>query len=390
MSKTNFRRRPGARLGSALSLSALALLLVGPASASAATVDFTGTTLTYTGAPGEQNRAVLYPKPSVPGTINVRDFALFTSSSANCPQDPPGNTNTVACALASTANVVINVGDGDDDVENDSGRPSTIDAGAGNDRIGGSSAAETITGGDGNDSLLGSGGKDTVNAGAGDDTVRVRGVGTDVIADIVDCGPGNDTVLVDAKDTDVVNCELITQSLEGPPVPQNSLPPAAGAPPATTRAPGPRAPGAGSDACKKVLRGSTRNDRLTGTAAGEQLFGLRGNDTIGGGAGDDCLFGGPGNDKLSGGSGKDALTGSSGKDKLSGGTGNDVLTGGAGNDSLAGGQGTNRLTAGAGNDRVNSANGKRETVNCGRGRDSVRADRSDRLRGCERVLRPRR
>ena len=75
MSKTNFRRRPGARLLSALSLSALALLLVGPASASAATVNFNGTTLTYTGVPGEQNRAVLYPKPSVPGTINVRDFA---------------------------------------------------------------------------------------------------------------------------------------------------------------------------------------------------------------------------------------------------------------------------------------------------------------------------
>jgi hypothetical protein len=43
-----------------------------------------------------------------------------------------------------------------------------------------------------------------------------------------------------------------------------------------------------------------------------------------------------------------------------------------------------------GRDNIVVANGKKETVNCGRGRDKVRADRKDKLRGCERVRRTKR
>src|SRR5437763_632595 len=46
-----------------------------------------------------------------------------------------------------------------------------------------------------------------------------------------------------------------------------------------------------------------------------------------------------------------------------------------------------RSVAFGGNDRISSANGVAETVRCGSGRDMVRADRSDRLIGCERVKR---
>jgi Ca2+-binding RTX toxin-like protein len=64
--------------------------------------------------------------------------------------------------------------------------------------------------------------------------------------------------------------------------------------------------------------------------------------------------------------------------------------GGAGNDRMAGNGGRNRLSGGRGNDRINSVNGRRDTVKCGRGgRDRARVDRSDRTRGCERVIRAR-
>ena len=45
---------------------------------------------------------------------------------------------------------------------------------------------------------------------------------------------------------------------------------------------------------------------------------------------------------------------------------------------------SNRLTAGSGPDRVDTANGRRDVVHCGAGRDRAIADREDRLAGCER------
>jgi hypothetical protein len=42
------------------------------------------------------------------------------------------------------------------------------------------------------------------------------------------------------------------------------------------------------------------------------------------------------------------------------------------------------VSAGAGADRVDTANGRRDLVHCGAGRDRVTADREDRLESCER------
>jgi hypothetical protein len=120
---------------------------------------------------------------------------------------------------------------------------------------------------------------------------------------------------------------------------------------------GPRATGG---ACADRRTGTGGANSLIGTAFGDRLIGRGGNDKLTGADGDDCLDGGPGNDKLSGGSGAD---------KLDGGTGKNVYS------------------AGGGADSVLAANGRTETINCGSGRDSVRADRKDRLRGCERVRR---
>ncbi len=97
-----------------------------------------------------------------------------------------------------------------------------------------------------------------------------------------------------------------------------------------------RRPGAGIPAsaagCADAapLRGTRRGDRLSGTADADLILGRRGRDRLNGLAGEDCIFGGPG------------ATGS----------------------------------------RPATASGT--TVNCGRGRDRVRADAIDSLRRCER------
>jgi Tol biopolymer transport system component len=121
--------------------------------------------------------------------------------------------------------------------------------------------------------------------------------------------------------------------------------------------------------CANVQNGTNGADILTGTFAGDRLRGLRGNDRLNGEAGNDCLEGGAGNDRLNGGAG------------------NDRLLGGRGKDTLTGGPGRNTYLAGASNDTVRARNGRREVINCGKGRDRAIVDRRDRVRGCERVTR---
>jgi Ca2+-binding RTX toxin-like protein len=116
-------------------------------------------------------------------------------------------------------------------------------------------------------------------------------------------------------------------------------------------------------------RGTAKNDRLVGTARNDTLLGLAGNDT---------LFGRAGADTLRGGVGKDALLGEAGADALYGDAGNDTITGGAGRD---------RIFGGVGNETINALDGEIDDVDCGAGRDAVRADKLDRLRNCERVTR---
>jgi Tol biopolymer transport system component len=123
------------------------------------------------------------------------------------------------------------------------------------------------------------------------------------------------------------------------------------------------------------------SNRFAGTAKADRLRGSRGSDR---------LTGGRGRDRLSGLGGADCIAGGAGNDVLSGGKGNDTLSGGAGNDRITAGSGRNRVSGGSGNDRINVRNHKRDVVNCGKGKkDRVVADRTDRLRGCERIRRTR-
>jgi hypothetical protein len=82
----------------------------------------------------------------------------------------------------------------------------------------------------------------------------------------------------------------------------------------------------------------------------------------------EALVGGSGNDTLRGNDGNDLLLGNDGSDRLDGGTGSDDLRGGAGDDTV-----------------VSRDSGVADGVDCGAGSDSVTADRSDTLAGCESV-----
>ena len=227
---------------------------------------------------------------------------------------------------------------------------------------------------------------------------------------------------------------VFTKVEVAPPAPPAPTPPAPSDPaaPADPSAPGggtgePAAPGTPSDPAPPsgpapaAPAADDGDNRLIGTAAGEELCGLLGNDvleagagddtvfgdlcdaqpalprshaaapgndTLNGGAGDDDLYGGGGADRLSGDDGADRLFGGDGNDSLDGGRGKDTLDGGNGNDKLVGGTEANRYKAGAGDDKVDARNGKAETVDCGAGKkDSASVDRRDKVRGCEKVKR---
>ncbi len=125
----------------------------------------------------------------------------------------------------------------------------------------------------------------------------------------------------------------------------------------------------GPGGCVSTRQGTAGADALDGASTGDLIFGLGGDDLIRGLAGSDCLIG------------------DGGSDRLLGGEGSDRLTGGAGADELAGGRGVNRYDAGSGNDIVRAANGRRELVSCGPGRDRAWVDRRDRVGGCELLTR---
>jgi hypothetical protein len=132
--------------------------------------------------------------------------------------------------------------------------------------------------------------------------------------------------------------------------------------------------------CVATRRGTVRADVLRGTSAGERLLGLDGKDKLYGLGGNDCLQGGAGDDLLDGGAGDDTLTGGDGRDRLAGGAGRDTISGGAGRDTVS---------AGSGADTIAAADDVAETIDCGPGTDTVRADPRDRLKHCEKVTRVR-
>jgi VCBS repeat-containing protein len=178
-----------------------------------------------------------------------------------------------------------------------------------------------------------------------------------------------------------------------------------------------------------TIKGTSKNETLTGTGSPDSISGGSGNDILIGLAGDDTLDGGAGNDVLQGGVGNDTyaftsphtvideesnsdkedlvktalavnlssmfgdaiehvtltgstsvsvvgnaadneLTGNSGANTLDGADGNDVLNGADGNDHLLGGLGDDVVLAGAGIDTLDGAEGN-DSLDGGTGSDQI-------------------
>ena len=130
--------------------------------------------------------------------------------------------------------------------------------------------------------------------------------------------------------------------------------------------------------CQNIVQGRKGTDVLTGSAGGDLIIGRQDIDFLFGLGGPDCIRGERGDDIIDGGDGDDLVDGGSGDDRIRGGDGDDLLFGR---------RGVNRYNGGPGDDRIYSRNGRAEIVECGPGRDRVKADRRDRLRRCERVTR---
>ena len=90
-------------------------------------------------------------------------------------------------------------------------------------------------------------------------------------------------------------------------------------------------------------RGNELDNRISGNAGANSLYGYDGNDNLTGGAGADIIDAGNGNDSLAGGTEDDKLYGRAGADVLKGEDGNDWLDGGAGRDVFYGGAGSDNF-----------------------------------------------
>ena len=86
------------------------------------------------------------------------------------------------------------------------------------------------------------------------------------------------------------------------------------------------------------------------------------------------VYGEEGNDEIVGGSDEDIIDGGAGKDDLAGSASADILTGGPGIDAFDGG---------GGNDEIDAIDRRKETVECGKGKDLAAIDLSDQDSNCE-------
>lgn len=102
----------------------------------------------------------------------------------------------------------------------------------------------------------------------------------------------------------------------------------------------------------------------------------------------DCWPEDPGEGGVEGTTRRDTICGRRGADRIRARAGDDRIRAGRGSDRIDGGRGRDFLRGDAGNDLVLARDGFVDRVSCGKGRDSVVADRRDRVsRDCERVSR---
>jgi RTX calcium-binding nonapeptide repeat (4 copies) len=318
-----------------LPLALLILVLLPAAAAQAGTLSVSGTTITYTAAPGEENFVTVNwgNVGAGPDFIPVLDDHAPITAIPPCVSDDVG----ARCESAGTnPKWIVHLGDGkdigsstndhaaghhvelygedgDDDLESD-GSSDLLDGGPGNDEL----TADEDDSGPG-DVVIGGPGEDTLQTGNPTGTTGPIAVSFDGVAN--DGYPGEaDNYATDLEDLSA---------------------------PSTA----PSINFVGNDARNVVQLRSQSADTVQGLGGDDLIDGANGNDVLDGGAGNDTIFGG-GND--------------------------DTITGGPGLDSLSGeGSSSGLFISIAGNDRIDARDGIGENLNCGPGADTAVVDALD-------------
>ncbi|APE44744.1 hypothetical protein BOO69_16010 [Sulfitobacter alexandrii] len=249
-----------------------------------------------------------------------------------------------------------------------------IDAGGGDDTVGGFGGDDNLSGAGGNDLISGGGGNDRIDGGAGEDSIRA-GEGTDTVIG----GADNDTLIGGDDSADFSGSDVLdyTETRNGIFVDLDRFTGgtfiagfAEGAEIGTDQIYG----------FSNILGGSG-NDTLEGTRFDNLIEGRNGDDEIEGGNGSDTLRGGIGNDLILGGEMADTLLGDGGFDTLQGDEGNDLINGGAGADLLRGGAGDDFIIGEDGFDNIYGDAGN-DTLYAGSSADRVfGGDGDDLIRG---------
>ena len=146
-----------------------AIDLSGVSTGGTATVNFTGTNAVTLKASTGIISAEVVDASALGGALVMNDAMESTAAA------------TGSATLTGTAKA--------DTLKGDTGEASTINGGAGNDKITGGSAKDTINAGEGNDTIYASAGKDVINGEAGIDTINLGAA-----SQTIDAGAGNDTV----------------------------------------------------------------------------------------------------------------------------------------------------------------------------------------------------
>jgi Ca2+-binding RTX toxin-like protein len=247
------------------------------------------------------------------------------------------------------ANIVVEAhgGDGDDRLQS----AQVQDGGAGNDKLEGHDGNQVLHGGPGDDEVSGLAGSDQVYGDEGNDTVS-GDTHKSASPDVIDGGPGVDSIGQDWQDS-------------------------AGAPLVITLAGGADdgRPGEGDDVRNvEHLKGFSAG-RFVGTDGPDsfEVVQVTGPSDLSGLGGDDSLNASDGNDRLDGGAGADTLDGGFGDDTIIGGPGQDSISG----DTPQGECGIYYCKLPSGNDTIDARDGERDSVTCGVGTDTVKADAVD-------------
>jgi Ca2+-binding RTX toxin-like protein len=359
-----------------VALAAAGLLAI-PGVAQAATVSSDGTTATMTGSDAAEIVDVHFWEGAIALSGSV-------TAGPGCTADELGGG--VTCPGGS-GGIVANMNGGDDKIHSyladaPAARYGRYDLGAGNDFaegygsevVNGGAGNDELDGLDGDDVLDGGDGNDKVNGGLGADTLR-GGAGDDAFTsdpmdsrspDVIDGGPGRDSI-TDWMRGDPATEQLVTVTLDG--VADDGF------------------PGEGDNVTNMELVESYGALRFVGTDGDDvarasevgnraDLTGKGGNDTLKGSDDDDVLDGGPGADDLTAGFGNDTIVGGAGPDKIVAdrdGRCNELHC---------------DLSPGSAADTIDAVDGEVDTISCGPGTDTVKADPADVVApDCETVTR---